>query len=87
MIFLFLATAPPQFAVLIGTRPQVAKLAPSTCLLEARDRRPRAIDRGQHRELLEAVLLELKIEPDHRWDVLWLGQPLGPLGEAGWVSL
>ncbi len=68
-----------RIAVLIGTRPEAIKLAPVIRQLTAQNGPPHVIASGQHRELLDPVLLELGIEPSHRLHAMQPGQSLAKL--------
>lgn len=74
-----MAAIPREIAVLIGTRPEAVKLSPVIRELTLRDKKPRVILTGQHRELLDPLLNELEIQPDIQLKALSTGQDLGGL--------
>jgi UDP-N-acetylglucosamine 2-epimerase (non-hydrolysing) len=63
-------------AVIFGTRPEAIKLAP---VIRALPVKPLIINTGQHRELLDPLLLRMGIEPDVKLDVMRNNQQLSGL--------
>jgi UDP-N-acetylglucosamine 2-epimerase (non-hydrolysing) len=71
--------APLKVLVVAGTRPEAVKLAPVLRRLrrEPSRFRVRFCVTGQHRELLDEMLAELKLEPDHDLNLMRRGQSPG----------
>lgn len=76
--------APARVACVLGTRPEVVKMAPVIAAL-ARDPRytPVVVNTGQHRELLAETMALFRIVPDVALDLMQPGQRLaGFLGRC-----
>lgn len=75
-----LAREPVPVAVVLGTRPEAIKMAPVIRALHASDRlRPVVVSTGQHRQMLDQMLLDLDIQPDVDLAVMEPRQSLGKL--------
>jgi len=69
-----------RVGVVLGTRPEVIKLAPVVASLRAHHRyEPVVISTGQHRQLLDQLLGLFEIEPDVDLDLMVEGQSLSAL--------
>lgn len=70
-------SAPARIACVLGTRPEVVKMAPVIAAL-ARDPRftPVVVNTGQHRELLAETMALFRIVPDVALDLMQPGQRL-----------
>jgi len=70
-----------RLMVVLGTRPEVIKLAPVITVLRARPDIFETVicSTGQHREMLEQALVALDVHPDIRFDVMQEGQSLSEL--------
>src|SRR5688500_20179091 len=67
-------------ASIVGTRPDALKMAPVILELQRRPRvRQVVISTGQHREMLQQVLDDVRIAPDHSLDVMLPGQTLAQI--------
>ena len=75
---------PWRIAVVVGTRPEVLKLAPVIrCLQQRPDRfTPLVIATAQHREMLDQALSVFRITPDVDLDLMRPNQTLGTLTAA-----
>jgi UDP-N-acetylglucosamine 2-epimerase (non-hydrolysing) len=69
----------PALAVLLGTRPEAIKLSSVIRALAAAGSPPLVFLTGQHDELLQPVLRDLRIEPDENLEVMAPAQGLAPL--------
>lgn len=70
-----------KIITVFGTRPDAIKMAP---VVKELQRRPDAVDlrvavTGQHREMLDQVLLAFDIVPDHDLNIMSPGQSLGAI--------
>lgn len=65
---------PPVFAVVVGTRPEVIKVAPVLRALEARRAEVHIVSTGQHREMSRVALTELGLRPSTDLDLMRSGQ-------------
>jgi UDP-N-acetylglucosamine 2-epimerase (non-hydrolysing) len=63
-------TTPPVFAIVVGTRPEVIKVAPVLRALQARGTAVRMISTGQHREMSRGVFAELGLRPSVDLDLM-----------------
>jgi UDP-N-acetylglucosamine 2-epimerase (non-hydrolysing) len=70
-----------RIMVVLGTRPEVIKLAPVIAALRARPETFETVicSTGQHRKILEQALLALDVHPDIRLDVMQEAQGLSEL--------
>jgi UDP-N-acetylglucosamine 2-epimerase (non-hydrolysing) len=70
-----------RFMIVIGTRPELIKLAPLVHELRARPERPtvHVVFTGQHRELVDELAGFLGVEPDLDLDLMRHGQSLNDL--------
>jgi UDP-N-acetylglucosamine 2-epimerase (non-hydrolysing) len=70
-----------RLMVVLGTRPEVIKLAPVIAALRARPEAFQTVvcSTGQHREMLEQSLTAMSLQPDIRLDVMQEGQDLSGL--------
>jgi len=66
-------------SVVIGTRPELIKLAPVIRALRQLNDRTRVVLSGQHRELVDQLLPDLEIVPDVDLEVMRRGQSLNQL--------
>ena len=73
------SAAPPEIAVLIGTRPEAIKLAPVIWSLRRASVRHVVLLTGQHREMLTQTLTDLTLVADATLDTLRPDQPLAQL--------
>ena len=79
---------PTRVGVVLGTRPEVIKLAPVVHALERHSPRyePVVISTGQHRQLLDQLLALFGITPEVDLDLMVAGpeaqRPRGPGGPA-----
>lgn len=72
--------ARPRFHCVVGTRPEVIKMAPVIARLREADwAETRVLATGQHDDLLEQTLAAFRIEPEIRLDVMKEGQTLAGL--------
>ena len=70
-----------RVAVIVGTRPDVIKLAPVVHALRATaDLEPYVIASGQHRELADLALASIGLDPDVRLEVMQADQSLATVG-------
>ena len=64
-----------SIVIVVGTRPEVIKMAPLVRALSARDGvTPYLIATGQHRELLADALAAFELSPHHHLDIMTPGQ-------------
>ena len=68
-----------RLAVVMGTRPEVIKLAPVVAAARARGSDVTVIATGQHAEMLDQMLRDFELEPDHSLAVMRHGQSLSSL--------
>ena len=68
--------SPGPVAVLFGTRPEAIKLAPVIIALSARGVSPLVVITGQHRELVDDVLVRFGIQVDEDLNLMRPGQSL-----------
>ena len=68
---------PQTILCVVGTRPEAIKMAPVLrALAAAPDMKPVLCVTGQHRDMLDAVLRDLEITPDHDLAIMRAGQDL-----------
>lgn len=70
-----------NFSVILGTRPEVIKLAPVVHAARARGHRVRLITTGQHRDLTYPLLKFFELKPDIDLDVMSAAQELSQVSE------
>ncbi len=70
-----------NFSVILGTRPEVIKLAPVVHAARARGHQVRLITTGQHRELTYPLLKFFELKPDIDLDVMSAAQGLSQVSE------
>src|SRR5262245_50219219 len=64
----------PKVLCVFGTRPEAIKMAPVVRALARADLQPVVCVTGQHQEMLDQVLAFFQIVPEHRLDVMAVGQ-------------
>lgn len=74
-----MARDPRIIILVLGTRPEVVKLAPVILELERREFAVQIIATGQHRELLEQAMMDFQLVPAYRFDSMLTGQTLAAL--------
>jgi UDP-N-acetylglucosamine 2-epimerase (non-hydrolysing) len=73
------AESDPDVTVVIGTRPELIKLAPVVRALRQADCRTRVVLSGQHKDLVAQLLDDLEITPDIDLGVMRHGQSLNEM--------
>ena len=69
-----------QIAIIVGTRPEVIKMAPVWFALRERGRvQPLLVSTGQHREMLDQALAAFDLKPDLDLCLMQTGQTLPDL--------
>ena len=76
-----------RLLLVVGTRPEVIKLAPVARVLARRGRRPVLAGTGQHRALLDQMLETFGLELDHDLDLMRRGQTPGDVLSAALPKL
>src|SRR6266511_1803497 len=71
-----------RVVAVLGTRPEVIKLAPVIAELRAQDTETVVVSTGQHRELLDQMLEQFELEPDVDLGVMRPEQRLADLTAA-----
>jgi UDP-N-acetylglucosamine 2-epimerase (non-hydrolysing) len=68
-----------KLGFVLGTRPEAIKLAPVVRAAQRRSYDTTVISTGQHREMLDQMLVDFEITPNHHLDVMRERQQLGDL--------
>lgn len=68
-----------KIAIVLGTRPEVIKIAPIIFELKKANIKPMVINTGQHRQMLDQTLKIFKIKPDYDLNIMIQNQTLSTI--------